>query len=258
MNIATSINVNDVLKIVHQADVEVLSVYNNQPSLMVNYKDDLSPVTNADLNAHEVLSKGLRSLDESIAIVSEEQDDLANSSAMRANRYWLIDPLDGTKDFIARTGEFTICIALIEDGNPVFGFVSAPALDTVYYGGSRYGSFKQISGGNPVSLPKSLNDKVVLGSAQHNNDATNKYIQQHYKGYKLLSVGSQLKFCYVAEGRAAAYPRIQHTMKTWDIAAGHAIIEGAGGLVTRPNGDRIVYESKSVYAGDFVARANNQ
>jgi 3'(2'), 5'-bisphosphate nucleotidase len=254
MNITRSITLDAVMRVVHDANNAVLDIYNGAEVVTVTYKTDNSPLTYADTISHTLLTKGLLALDETIPIVSEEQSLEENENSRQREFYWMIDPIDGTKEFISHSDQFTICVALMHNGRPMFGIVSAPALGVLYYGGKNFGSFTVESGGEPIQLPSQIAPRKIYGSISNTNEKTKKYIEEHYKVYEIESVGSQLKFTYVAEGKAAAYPRIGTDMKLWDIAAGHAIIEGAGGTVQRPDGSEINYADNGFLAGDFVAQ----
>lgn len=257
MHIHGNINLADVLSIVGDASRAVLDIYNKPHQINIEYKEDESPVTNADILAHNIIFNGLSKLDGDIPIVSEEQPKELSAQTMQNDIYWIVDPIDGTKDFINRTGQFTICIALIVNAEPYFGIVSAPALKSVYYGGDNFGSYVIHNNKPATKLSATSSPKVVYAGHTGTNNATEQYINEYYPTYDLVGVGSQLKFAYVAEGKGAVYPRIGSTMSIWDLASGHAIVEGAGGVVTRPNGAPIVYNGRSLLAGDFVAKSHS-
>lgn len=256
MLISNSIDAQKIIDSVRAVELAVLDVYHSSEKLTIDYKSDASPITVADRVAHRLLVDSLSGISDMVPIVSEEQNTHINLTNMKSNLYWLIDPIDGTKEFIARNGQFTICVALMKEKRPIFGVVSAPALNTLYYGGKMYGSYKVISSGKPQKIQSKNHKNIVYGSISNPSADTYDYIKKYYPECTIESVGSQLKFVYVAEGRAKAYPRIGSTMKIWDIAAGHAILEGAGGVIKRPNGDDILYDGSALYAGDFVASYN--
>lgn len=242
-----------LLEVVHEADNAVLDVYNSN-SAKVQTKTDNTPVTQADIASHEILTHGLKRLFSSIPTVSEEGDMAENRKTIKADCFWLIDPLDGTKEFIARKEHFTICVALIENNHPSFGIVSAPALGVTYYGGRELGSFKKIGSGDTVPIHVSSKGLgIVVSSRSAFNEHTKRYIDEHYPDAEILAVGSQLKLPYVAEGKADAYPRIGQSLHLWDLAAGQAILEGADGTVKKPDGSPIDYHSHNLQVGDFVA-----
>ncbi len=243
-----------LLAIFREADQAVMNVYNSH-SAIVTLKADNSPLTQADMAAHNIVTKGLTRLFPTIPIVSEEGDSEANTNSVRSDTFWLVDPLDGTKEFIKRTNHFTICAGLIEEDKPSFGLVSVPALGITYYGGPAIGSYKkQGKGVQPIHVSRQKRG-IVLGSLSHPDPATTQYIAAHYPNARITQIGSQLKLLHIAEGLADAYPRINSPLNLWDLAAGHAILEGAGGQVTRPDGSALDYHIPSLKVGDFIASA---
>lgn len=243
----------ELLEIIQKADAAIMKIYNAR-SAIVTTKSDSSPVTQADIASHEILIAGITKLFPSIPILSEEGNEQENRKTVKLKQFWLVDPLDGTKDFLSRTGDFTVCLALIEEDLPVFGIISAPAHGVVYYGGPGMGSYKMQAGkpGKPMHVSKTKR-QVVLASISHPNKNNANYIAEHYAGYKIQQVGSQLKLPYIAEGKADAYPRIDSSMYLWDLAAGHAILVGAGGRVSRPDNSPIDYHNATLHVGDFLA-----
>ncbi len=252
-NIETHLS--ELLGVVHEAAKAVMDVYNSR-SAVVETKADNSPVTQADITSHHILTSGIKRLFPNIPIVSEEGDLQENRRTVKQQQFWLIDPLDGTSEFLARTGQFTICAALIEDDLPSFGIVSAPGFGITYFGGPIYGSFKKAGDGEPAPIHVAHERTgIVLGSRAAYNHETSVYVERHYPEHEVKAVGSQLKLPYLAEGLADAYPRINGPLHLWDLAAGHAILVGAGGAVTRPDGSPIDYHSPTLLVGDFVAKS---
>ena len=247
------LDLSELLGVVHEAAKAVMDVYTSQ-SAVVETKADNSPVTQADIAAHHILTSRIKRLFPHIPIVSEEGDAQENGQAVKHQQYWVIDPLDGTKEFLARVGDFTVCVALIEGDMPRFGIVCAPALSITYFGGPGYGSFKKVGNGEPAPIHVA-NDRtgVVLGSRAAYNPETSVYVERHYPEHEVKAVGSQLKLPQIAEGLADAYPRINGPLHLWALAAGHAILVGAGGSVTRPDGSPIDYHSPNLLVGDFIA-----
>lgn len=244
-----------IVPILCDVNATIMDIYTN-PSPDIKYKSDNSPVTTADTISHDIIVKRLNRCYPDIPVLSEEGSIEQNNNIVQSSAsFWLVDPIDGTKDFINKTDEFTVCIALIIGNRPVMGFVSAPALDgEIYYGGSDFGSFI-IVGTSPAQRlqPQSTtNNGVVFGGGSVNYE-TKQYIDEHYPGTPARQIGSQLKFVEVAKGNGV-YPRLSHTMKLWDIGAGHAIIEGVGGTVTRPDRTDINYRNATLLAGDFIAK----
>ncbi len=245
----------ELLGVVREAEKAVMDVYQSH-SAVVQMKADHSLVTQADIASHTILTSGIKRLFPTIPLVSEEGDVQENRQTVRQLEFWLIDPLDGTNDFLARTNDFTICVALIEGNLPSFGVVSAPALGMTYFGGPGYGSFKKAGDGEPASIHvANYRTGVVLVSRAAYNHETSAYVERHYTKHEVKAVGSQLKLPQIAEGLADAYPRINSPLHLWDLAAGHAMLLGAGGSVTRPDGSPINYHSPNLLVGDFIARS---
>lgn len=216
-------------------------------------KEDSSPVTEADLASHGLLCARLAPLVADCPVVSEE--DVSTQSFRRGTgRFWLIDPLDGTKEFIAGNGEFTVNIALVEDGRSVLGVVYAPAIDALYWGGAEIGAFR-CTQGQTVEIQVAEGDKTqgcrVVASKSHLNEATQKFIDQLGQ-VSLIQAGSSLKFCRVAEGAADIYPRLGPTCE-WDTAAAQAVLEGAGGFVLDLQGASLMYGKPEVLNPSFIA-----
>ena len=254
----TRVQIAEIARIARQAGAAIMDVYNHPGKLEVVEKTDLSPLTQADIAAHEIITRELGGLLPDIPIVSEEGEMETNRRLLAAEKFWLVDPLDGTKEFIRKdAGHFAVCMALIEDGQPTFGVIYAPVLDEMYYGGKEYGSYEESRDSQPVELAGADGRPTgaVMVSRSHLRQATKEYIRRHYPDYDLLAVGSQLKFAHIAKGLADVYPRIEPSgCHIWDIAAGHAILEGAGGRMARPDGTKIDYRNEDTQAGPFVAR----
>lgn len=256
------------LETAFEAGKKIMEVYNT--SFEVEFKSDKSPLTLADRLAHQVISKKLAV--SNIPLLSEEGADIDYDIRKNWKQYWLIDPLDGTKEFIKRNGEFTVNIALIENDFPVFGVIYAPVPGLMYWGSSE-GSFRlnigyeesfnfkdfEIVANSATRLPIEMNRDtiVVLASKSHMNEETENFINSiQYAGQKLeiLSKGSSLKFCSLAEGSADIYPRFGPTME-WDTAAGHAISVYAGcEIIQMPGYESFNYNKPSLLNASFVAR----
>ncbi|MRX27162.1 3'(2'),5'-bisphosphate nucleotidase CysQ [Kangiella sp. HZ709] len=219
----------EVIAISKSAGKEILNIY--QQDFSVETKSDSSPLTEADLASHKLICSKLKSLTPDIPIISEESCDIEWEVRSKWNKYWLIDPLDGTKEFIKKNGEFTVNIALISDGVPILGVVYAPVLETCYYGAQEMGSWKQQSNDEcfSIQVKKNFTGTVlkVMGSRSHQSQEFKSYIQQ-LEPYELASMGSSLKLCLIAEGKADIYPRLGPTSE-WDTAAAHAVVKYAGG-----------------------------
>ncbi len=223
-----------ITAIAKQAGAVIMTHYAEGEGIEVREKSDSSPVTAADEAAEEVILAALRALAPDIPIVSEEAAAAGHIPDIAGGRFWLVDPLDGTKEFINRNGEFTVNIALIEDGRPVAGVVYAPALDTTWSGLCAAGQAHLAKAGAPAaaiharSLPE--DGAVVVASRRHGSGKELDSFLARYKVADRVSAGSSLKFCLVATGEADIYPRFGRTME-WDTAAGHAVLLAAGGQV---------------------------
>ena len=225
----------------------------------VMFKEDQSPLTNADLDSNNIICSGLSKIDSTIPIVSEESF-VDWQKRKEWYKYWLIDPLDGTKEFINKNGEFTVNIALIENNTPVLGVIFVPVLSTLYFASQNYGSYKLICSSNLSSLNQSnkikLNKKnrsdhlLVIGSRSHSNEDFKQWVQENIEDYELIKTGSSLKFCRIADGSADLYPRFGPTSE-WDIAAGHIILMEAGGSIISVDNNEIIYNAKENIINSF-------
>jgi 3'(2'), 5'-bisphosphate nucleotidase len=203
----------------------------------VREKADQSPVTLADEVAHGILVDGLRRLDPSTPVVSEEDVMTSFEDRRGWRRFWLVDPLDGTKEFIKRRAEFTVNVGLIDEGEPVFGVVLAPALDLLYWAAKGQGAWREDKGGAPERIfsasPEPGTPLTVVESLSHPSPELEEYLQT-IPVARRVKAGSSLKFCWVAEGRADVYPRLGPTME-WDVAAGDCIYRQSGRGAERPS-----------------------
>ncbi|MCP1338530.1 3'(2'),5'-bisphosphate nucleotidase CysQ [Idiomarina sp. M1R2S28] len=242
---------NEIKDIARDAGAAIMDIYRSD-DFDVQKKADDSPLTKADLAAHNIICDGLRALETQYPVISEESSDISWAQRKHWCRYWLVDPLDGTKEFIKRNDEFTVNIALIEKGVPILGVVYAPALDAMYTGERDRGAFlndKAIS--VATQEPETLR---VVGSRSHPSQETTDWLEALGKPYEMLAVGSSLKFCLVAEGKADIYPRLGPTSE-WDTAAAHAVLSAAGGDVLTLNGEPLLYNQKEDYLNPhFIAR----
>ena len=251
----------EILNIAIDAGKEVLKVYNK--NIIVKSKEDSSPLTIADINSNNIIINKLKNVDSSTPILSEES--LVDWSIRKTwDRYWLIDPLDGTKEFINRNGEFTVNIALIEKNHPIFGVIYAPAKSLLYYAIKNNGAFKtntssKIENLNQFKIIKTnekKNDPIrVIGSRSHSNIEFTNWLENNLDNYELVKAGSSLKFCFLAEGDADIYPRLGPTSE-WDIAAGHIILEEAGGTIKNINNNKILYNTKENVINPFFIAKN--
>ncbi|HEY0939109.1 MAG TPA: 3'(2'),5'-bisphosphate nucleotidase CysQ [Steroidobacter sp.] len=233
-----------VVKLAQRAGDAILSVYSEQFDVI--NKGDRSPLTLADLRSHEIISQGLRALTPDLPVLSEEASDISFDQRRHWTRYWLVDPLDGTKEFVSRNGEFTVNIALIENHVPVLGVVHVPVTSTTYTGAVNAGAFRQVDAQQPEPLrvrSPAGSPLRIVGSRSHRGDTLDQYLPK-LAPYELVAVGSSLKFCLVAEGSADFYPRFGPTSE-WDTAAAQAVVEAAGGAVVNTQGERLRYNTKA-------------
>lgn len=250
----------EVIDIARRAGDAILGVYADR--FDVEIKADDSPLTEADRRAHEVIVDGLRSLTPDLPIVSEESTPPPFAERRQWHRYWLVDPLDGTKEFVERNGEFTVNIALIEAGEPVFGVVGVPVKGTVYVGDCRERRAWRVDGEGTTTLAtRAMADDAVsvVASRRHGGQRLERYLERLDESFAVVTrvhLGSSLKFCILAEGGADLYPRLGPTSE-WDIAAAQAVLVAAGGDVRRLDGDPLVYNTgESFLNPDFVAVAD--
>ncbi len=236
-----------VIDLVRAAGAAILPHW--RANVAVTEKADASPVTAADMAAHHLLDRGLRALDLSIPVLSEEAADIPLSERGGWSRWWLVDPLDGTKEFIAGSEEFTVNVALIEAGRVVFGVVGIPASGRLYYGGAGLGAWRQDATGGEQAIGVRLAPEeafTVVASRRHSSPAQERLLEglsERFGDLQLASVGSSLKFCQLAEGRADCYPRLAPTSQ-WDTAAAQGVLEGAGGEVLTLKGETLDYQAR--------------
>jgi 3'(2'), 5'-bisphosphate nucleotidase len=244
--------IKQLLAIARAAGDAIMSVY-VEGALNIQRKEDASPVTEADLAAHRVLASQLRPLLPDCPVVSEE-DSASQAYRKDKGQFWLIDPLDGTKEFIARNDEFTVNIALIAESRSVLGVVYAPAIDALYWGGPGLGAWRCVRGKTAeikVSVSSARDVCRVVASKSHLNETTQSFIDR-LGLVSLVQAGSSLKFCRVAEGEADIYPRLAPTCE-WDTAAAQAVLEGAGGMVLDLDGKPLQYGKPDVLNPSFIA-----
>ncbi|RBP69245.1 3'(2'),5'-bisphosphate nucleotidase CysQ [Marinobacter nauticus] len=244
----------DVIKIADEASEKVLHIY--QSDFKVNYKEDHSPITAADIASHDIIVKGLRQISRDIPILSEEGEEIPWEERKKWRRFWLIDPIDGTKDFTQRTGEFTVNIAMIEDGEPVMGVVTAPALKEAFWGIKGEGAHMRDRTGrvHRIRVAEPKDTLRVVASKNHLNEETRAFIEA-LGSHETVQAGSSLKFCRIAEGHADIYPRMGPTSE-WDTAAAHAVLVAAGGKVQTPEGQLLVYGKENILNPNFIAAGN--
>lgn len=228
-----------VVGIAREAGDGIMEIYESDDFEIETKKDGNyeSPLTKADKTAHNLIEVGLQRLTD-YPVVSEEGNHKING----ADKYWLVDPLDGTKEFIKKNEEFTVNIALVENSTPVLGVVLAPAKKLLYFAERKKGAYKIDEGGNKIEIKSEFNGgkPMVIASRSHRDERIDKLLEA-IGDYEETSMGSSLKLCLIAEGKAQIYPRLAPTY-LWDTAAAHAIIAIAGGRVRRLSGDELKYE----------------
>ena len=238
-----------------QAGQAIMEIYN--APIDVEYKSDESPVTLADKTAEKIILETLKDIAPDIPVIAEES--VTEGIIPDTGRYfWLVDPLDGTKEFIKKGTDFTVNIALIEDKKPIFGIIYAPARAELFYSAStsqtikaKVDSHSKILEQKTITAQPTHDTPIAVASKSHRDATTDKFLQEQ-NITSIESSGSSLKFCLVAEGTADIYPRFAPTME-WDTAAGHAILLSAGGSVINPDGSDFSYQKKDYYNGHFIA-----
>lgn len=244
-----------LLDIAREAGAAIMEIYAGD--FKIETKSDESPLTCADRASHEVIVRRLLEHFPEIPVLSEEGLDIDFAERRNWERFWLVDPLDGTKEFIKKNGEFTVNIALIENGRVVFGVVYVPARQTIYWGGAEQPAMSRVGDGEAhaikVKQSVAVQGLTVVMSRSHPSPELEAYLQD-LSVADAVSVGSSLKFCVVAEGKADLYPRLGPTME-WDVAAGHAVVEAAGGQVTTIDGDILKYNKENLLNPYFIVRA---
>ena len=240
-----------------QAGEAIMEIYKSD--FQVSYKQDHHPVTKADQLSEAIIIKGLQAIAPNIPIIAEESFSSKPPNQPITDRYfWLVDPLDGTKEFLCRNGEFSVNIGLIEDNKTIMGMIYAPATQTLYYGVKTKGAWKQQIGQDiryhSIRCNAFVEDGLVMVASRRHGDLDHSNpLFFNIKVKDRVDMGSSLKFCLIAEGKADFYPRIGRTME-WDTAAGQAILEAAGGSVTDMQGQPFTYRKNSTFDNpSFVA-----
>ncbi len=235
------------------AGAAIMQVYEGDDFGTVT-KADNSPLTKADLASNKVILERLQALTPDIPILSEESKHLPYAERKSWTRFWLVDPLDGTKEFIKQNGEFTVNIALIEDGAPVFGVVYAPALKLTYWAAAGVGAFKGAGTETPIGAADYSGGTLKLVASRSHAGAATEALVAELEGdatVELVSIGSSLKQCLVADGQAHLYPRFGPTME-WDTAAAQCVAEQAGAFVREPGGGPLRYNKENLLNPHFI------
>lgn len=243
-------------RIARVAGDAILTIYHKDFS--VHEKSDASPLTEADIASHQIIMDGLGGLAPRLPILSEESANIPYSERAGWQTYWLVDPLDGTREFVKRRTDFTVNIALIHGGRPVLGVVYVPVRDRTYFAARGLGAYRQDGSDQESAVAIHVNDRAdgplkVLGSRSHASGLLDDYLARarpDIGAYELVTIGSSLKFCLVAEGAADLYPRFGPTSE-WDTAAAHAVVIEAGGEVTDMDLDELEYNRKESLLNPF-------
>ena len=240
------------------AGEKILEIYNDDNyKSSIEIKKDASPLTIADKASNNVIINSLKKINTKIPILSEEEKEIDFSSRKDWNRFWLVDPLDGTKEFINRNGEFTVNIALIEDSSPVMGVVYAPVKKKLWYGLKNYGSFLINNNEKPIKISKKkpLDEIIkIVSSRSHANDKKLKKYLKKFKKHEIVSMGSSIEMCLVADGTAHYYPRFGPTME-WDTGAAHAVVKYANGNIYNiDTKEELIYNKENLLNPGFIVK----
>ena len=252
---------NSLIQMVEEAGAAILAIY--ETDFDVANKDDDSPLTQADLASHRVLVAGLNKFTPDVPVVSEESELPSYEQRSGWSYYWMIDPLDGTKEFVNRNGEFTVNVALIQGDTPVWGIVGVPVQARVFVGDAKARSASLLEKGQRTqlrgrSMSREQSSLDVVASRSHGGERLETYLDQlggHFADVKRLPVGSSLKLCVLAEGAADFYPRLGPTSE-WDIAAAQAVLVGAGGAVSKFDHSPLQYSKADILNPEFYAVAD--
>nr|WP_068892171.1 3'(2'),5'-bisphosphate nucleotidase CysQ [Pedobacter panaciterrae] len=248
-------DIQPIIDIAIKAGEAILEVYNGTlEGFGITRKEDNSPLTAADRVSHDIIVEGLTRLYPEIPILSEEGADIDYSIRKEWKQYWCVDPLDGTKEFINRNGQFTVNIAFMDKNKPVIGVIYSPVLNVVYYGIVGKGSWKMTPGEAPevIRVDNRTSEWIAIGSKSH-ADEDEENILKKYPVVSKLSIGSSLKFCLVAEGKAQIYYRKGPTME-WDTAAGQAIAVSSGAIMVNADFEEFVYNKPSLLNPGFYCK----
>jgi 3'(2'), 5'-bisphosphate nucleotidase len=246
-----------VCDIARQAGEKILEIYHSEFDIV--QKADNSPLTQADMAAHHIIVARLQALTPKFPILSEESVEISYDERSQWETYWLVDPLDGTREFIKRNGEFTVNIALIDQNKPILGVIYVPVRDVMYFAAIGYGAFKQQKLVEKIQVrPCPQEQIVVVGSRSFWDKRVEKFLENLPLPFELQSIGSSLKACLVAEGCADVYPRFGDTSE-WDTAAAQCVVEQAGGYLTNMQLQPLLYNTKPTLLNpNFLVFADKQ
>ena len=258
MNRIMGIDIQQIVALSELAGAKILEIYADETRFeVVDFKADDSPLTMADKAAHDVIAAGLARLTPDIPVLSEEGKSISYETRRHWDQFWLVDPLDGTKEFIKRNGEFTVNIALISAGRPIMGVVHVPVTGATYYGENGQGAFVKRPDSesvrieaNPVKMDQS--GLRLVASRSHMSAEVEAYVKQ-FASPEIVSMGSSLKFMLIADNEADIYPRLAPTME-WDTGAAQAVLEAAGGsVINHETGQPLSYNKENLLNPHFVA-----
>ena len=242
-----------VIALARAAAAEILAVYESE--FAIGHKDDRSPLTAADLASHRCIVAGLQALTPQIPVLSEESKDIDIAARREWTTFWLVDPLDGTREFIKRNGEFTVNIALVVDGVATWGVIQQPVTGALWHGGAGLGAFIREGDAGDVAIRARTPAAAPLriAASRSHRDERTQAVLDVLPGSEVVGCGSSLKFCRIADGGIDLYPRFGPTSE-WDTAAGQAILEAAGGAVLAADGRPFRYNQRdTLLNGDFIA-----
>lgn len=249
-----------VSNIATMAGKEILEIYNRD--FEVDFKEDGSPLTMADQRAHELIVAELLQVDDSISVLSEESNEDVFTQRLGWHRFWLVDPLDGTKEFVNRNGEFTVNIALIENSSPVLGVVHTPVKGVSHFAAQGVGAFKSTENSKKEKISTrtpDANSIVMVASRSHSGPEVDQFrsnLEKDHGSIEITGMGSSLKICLVAEGAADIYPRLGPTSE-WDTAAAHCVLTVAGGNITDVSGKSLSYNKPDILNPWFLASGSD-
>lgn len=252
-----SVKLQDLVSIAEEAGKKIMEIYDTADfTQIVDYKSDNSPLTVADKESNIIIEKGLSGL-ASIPYLSEEGKEMPFEKRSGWEYFWMVDPLDGTKEFLKKNGQFTVNIALMHKNRPVMGVIYVPATKVAYFAKKGEGAFKTEGGQTtPLVTKKKISDWIAVGSSSHSSPEEESLLKK-YPVTKTVAIGSSLKFCLLAEGKADIYFRFGPTME-WDTAAGQIILECSGGKVLDKNNEVFSYNKPSLLNGSFLCLAHQE
>jgi len=249
--------ISSVVEIAKEAGIAITEIYNSDFDYQL--KKDLSPITAADNLSHNIITERLKTLNPKIPILSEENCNIPYKIRSHWTQYWLVDPLDGTKEFISKNGEFTVNIALIENNTPIFGVIDIPVSNETYWGSKVSGSFCSNENNDVKQIYVSDNHhnpiRIVASRSHPSNMLAS--LLEIIVDYEIIEIGSSIKFCLIASGQADCYPRFGPTSE-WDTAAGEAIVSYAGGRVVTARGNSMNYNAKKDYLNPNFIVSNDK